>query len=74
MLDGIFQDEAGSYFRNPRGTFPLRDGCTLFVRLWQFREGDVKRAGDVRLSCGQVPLRQPFYSKMPVRRSASRNG
>ncbi|WP_046866261.1 cupin domain-containing protein [Microvirga massiliensis] len=48
VLDGVFQDEhgdypAGSYFRNPPGTSHVpasRDGCTIFVRLWQFRNGD----------------------------------
>ena len=48
VLDGVFQDEhgdypAGSYFRNPPGTSHVpasRDGCTIFVRLWQFRDGD----------------------------------
>lgn len=48
VLDGTFQDEhgdypAGSYFRNPPGTShspAAADGCTIFVRLWQFREGD----------------------------------
>lgn len=48
VLDGTFQDEhgdypAGSYFRNPPGTSHVpaaEDGCTIFVRLWQYREGD----------------------------------
>lgn len=48
VLDGTFQDEhgdypAGCYFRNPPGTAhspAAADGCTIFVRLWQFREGD----------------------------------
>ncbi len=48
VLEGVFQDEhgdypAGSYFRNPPGTSHVpasADGCTIFVRLWQFREGD----------------------------------
>lgn len=48
VLDGVFQDEhgdypAGSYFRNPPGTshVPASDeGCTIFVRLWQFRGDD----------------------------------
>lgn len=48
VLDGTFQDEhgdypAGSYFRNPPGTSHVpaaKDGCTIFVRLWQHREGD----------------------------------
>jgi hypothetical protein len=60
VLDGVFQDEhgdypAGSYFRNPPGTSHVpasRDGCTIFVRLWQFREGDetqiVRQPGEGR--------------------------
>ncbi len=33
----------GVYFRNPPGTSHIpasKDGCTIFVRLWQFRDGD----------------------------------
>jgi anti-sigma factor ChrR (cupin superfamily) len=48
VLAGVFQDEHGdyptdSYFRNPPGTSHVpaaREGCTIFVRLWQFRDGD----------------------------------
>ena len=48
VLEGVFQDEhgdypAGTYFRNPPGTSHVpasKGGCTIFVRLWQFREGD----------------------------------
>lgn len=48
VLEGTFQDEhgdypAGSYFRNPPGTSHVpasQDGCTIFVRLWQYRAGD----------------------------------
>lgn len=48
VLSGTFQDEhaiypAGCYFRNPPGTSHIPaspEGCTLFVRLWQFRHGD----------------------------------
>jgi quercetin dioxygenase-like cupin family protein len=48
VLDGIFQDEggnysAGSYIRNPPGTSHVpasAEGCTIFVRLWQFRADD----------------------------------
>ena len=58
VLDGVFQDEhgdypAGSYFRNPPGTSHVpaaREGCTIFVRLWQFRADDaaqiVRRPGE----------------------------
>src|SRR5215471_11104938 len=57
VLEGVFQDEhgdypAGTYFRNPPGTSHVpasKDGCTIFVRLWQFRDGDrmqiVRRPG-----------------------------
>lgn len=48
VLEGTFQDEhgdypAGTYFRNPPGTSHVpaaKDGCVIFVRLWQFRDGD----------------------------------
>lgn len=48
VLEGTFQDEhgdypAGSYFRNPPGTShepAAAEGCTIFVRLWQYRAGD----------------------------------
>ena len=48
VLDGTFQDEhgdypTGSYFRNPPGTSHVpasKAGCTIFVRLCQFRSAD----------------------------------
>ncbi len=48
VLDGVFQDEhddypAGSYVRNPptsRHTPASADGCTIFVKLWQFDPAD----------------------------------
>lgn len=48
VLDGVFQDEhgdfpAGSYVRNPpesRHTPGSKDGCTIFVKLWQFDPAD----------------------------------
>jgi anti-sigma factor ChrR (cupin superfamily) len=51
VLEGTFQDEtgafpAGSYIRNPPGTghAPGSDeGCTIFVKLWQFRDDDHER-------------------------------
>ena len=54
VLDGVFQDEhgdypPGAYIRNPPGTSHVpssKDGCTIFVRLWQFRADD--RAQTVR--------------------------
>ncbi|WP_210526632.1 cupin domain-containing protein [Rubellimicrobium arenae] len=65
VLEGTFQDEhgdypAGSYFRNPPGTShspAAAEGCVIFVRLWQHREGDhaqiVRQPGEGEA----VPLR-----------------
>lgn len=48
VLDGVFQDEAGdypvgTYVRNPPGSGHAPSsaaGCTIFVKLWQFRSDD----------------------------------
>lgn len=48
VLDGVFQDEhgdypAGTYVRNPPTTShtpSAADGCTIFVKLWQFDPDD----------------------------------
>lgn len=64
VLEGVFQDEHGdyparSYFRNPPGTSHVpasAEGCTIFVRLWQFRDGD--RAQIVRQP-GEGPKVEP---------------
>lgn len=48
VLEGVFQDEhgdfpVGSYIRNPPGSShtPRSDeGCTIFVKLWQFQPED----------------------------------
>ncbi|MDE1891706.1 MAG: cupin domain-containing protein [Betaproteobacteria bacterium] len=49
VLDGVFSDETGdygpgSYLRNPPGsahTPRSQEGCTIFVKLWQFSQGDL---------------------------------
>lgn len=51
VLEGIFSDEsgdypAGTYIRNPPGSIHkpfTKLGCTLFVKLDQFKEGDNER-------------------------------
>jgi len=48
VLDGIFEDDygawpSGSYIRNPPGskhTPGSANGCTIFVKLWQFQDDD----------------------------------
>lgn len=50
VLDGVFSDEhgdypAGTYLRNPPGSrhAPFsREGCTLFVKLWQSAPDDLE--------------------------------
>ncbi len=51
VLDGVFQDEtgsfpAGSYVRNPPGSAHApgsANGCVIFVKLWQFSANDHAR-------------------------------
>jgi anti-sigma factor ChrR (cupin superfamily) len=51
VLDGVFEDEygrypAGTYMRDPTGSSHApftKEGCTLYVKLWQFLPGDEKR-------------------------------
>lgn len=51
VLEGTFQDEtgdfpAGTYVRNPPGTGHeprTESGCTIFVKLWQFKTNDRER-------------------------------
>jgi len=50
VLDGTFSDGSGdfgpgSYLRNPVGTSHApftKQGCTIFVKLWQFQDGDTE--------------------------------
>ena len=51
VLEGTFSDEtgdypAGTYVRNPEGTAhapSTKEGCTIFVKLRQFQDGDDKQ-------------------------------
>ncbi|QIG92925.2 cupin domain-containing protein [Bradyrhizobium sp. 6(2017)] len=55
VLDGVFEDEhgrypSGSYVRNPPGSAHAprsREGCTIFVRLRQFRDDDEQHVVDL---------------------------
>ncbi len=80
VLDGVFSDEhgdfpTGSYVRNPpssRHTPGSRQGCTIFVKLWQFEPED--RTG-VRVETGMLAfLNAPARSGvqvMPLHSSAN---
>ena len=74
VLDGTFSDEhgdypPGSYVRNPPGTAHApfsREGCTLFVKLWQFAPGDTE---SVHIDTASTPWRAglvPGLSVMPL--------
>lgn len=63
VLEGTLQDEhgdypAGSYVRNPPGTAhspAAAEGCTILVRLWQYRCGD---DAQVNRQPGEGPCRR----------------
>lgn len=67
VLDGVFQDEhgdfpAGCYIRNPptsRHTPGSAQGCTIFVKLWQFDPND---RTPVRIDTNTTP-----YAEAPER-------
>jgi len=62
VLEGTFSDEtgdhpAGTYLRNPPGSAHApfsREGCLLFVKLWQFAASDTK---PVRIDTRRAPWR-----------------
>lgn len=74
VLDGVFSDEhgdypAGTYLRNPPGTrhAPFsREGCTLFVKLWQFAASDLKPVRIATSSTAWRPGLVPGLSVMPL--------
>jgi anti-sigma factor ChrR (cupin superfamily) len=74
VLEGVFSDElgdypAGTYLRNPPGTGHAphsRDGCTLFVKLWQFTSGDLQPVRIDTRSTQWRPGLVPGLSVMPL--------
>lgn len=80
VLEGTFQDEhgdypAGSYVRNPIGTHhvPRADeGCTIFVKLWQFAQDDQKQFALDLNSLRPEPLsRLPGVARAELHQTAS---
>jgi anti-sigma factor ChrR (cupin superfamily) len=71
VLEGVFSDEqgdypAGSYLRNPPGSSHApfsREGCVLFVKLWQFAAQDLV---PVRVDTRTEPWRQGLVSGLSV--------
>jgi len=71
VLEGVFSDErgdypAGTYVRNPPGSAHApfsREGCTLFVKLWQFAAGDTR---PVRIDTGTAEWRPGLVAGLSV--------
>jgi anti-sigma factor ChrR (cupin superfamily) len=84
VLEGTFQDEtgdfpAGSYVRNPPGSGHApgsEAGCTIFVKLWQFRDddrervirlaGEGTRSGPTSGSRGSATLYESPYERVGI--------
>lgn len=75
VLDGVFQDEhgdypAGSYIRNPplsRHTPGSKQGCTIFVKLWQFDLTDRTHVSiDTRKMAYIRPAGRPEIDVLPL--------
>jgi len=74
VLDGIFSDDqgdfpAGTYLRNPPGTSHTpfsREGCTLFVKLWQFAADDLAPVRIATSTAAWRPGLVPGLSVMPL--------
>jgi anti-sigma factor ChrR (cupin superfamily) len=74
VLNGVFSDEygdypAGAYMRNPPGTSHTpfsSDGCTLFVKLWQFAPDDTEPVRIDTSAAAWNPGLVPGLSVMPL--------
>lgn len=74
VLDGTFSDEqgdypSGTYLRNPPGSYHRpysKEGCTIFVKLWQFSSGDTQ---SIRINTHHAEWRRglvPGLNVMPL--------
>lgn len=73
MADETGDHPAGTYLRNPPGTghAPFsREGCTLFVKLWQFARGDTQPVRIDTRSGAWYPGLVPGLSVMPLHEHA----
>jgi len=74
VLEGTFSDESGdhparTYVRNPPGSSHVpfsREGCTLFVKLWQFSPGDTQPVRIQTTEAAWRPGLVPGLSVMPL--------
>lgn len=74
VLQGVFSDEggdypAGSYLRNPPGSSHApysREGCVLFVKLWQFAHDDTTPVRIDTTQASWYPGMVPGLSVLPL--------
>jgi anti-sigma factor ChrR (cupin superfamily) len=74
VLEGVFSDErgdypAGWYLRNPPGSSHApfsREGCLIFVKLWQFTAGDTDEIRIDTHAAAWRPGLVPGLSVMPL--------
>jgi len=74
VLGGAFSDElgtyrVGTYLRNPPGSahsVASTEGCTLFVKQWQFSAGDLSRVQIDTATADWYPGLVPGLSVMPL--------
>jgi anti-sigma factor ChrR (cupin superfamily) len=74
VLQGVFSDEhgdypAGTYLRHPPGSSHApfsRDGCILFVKLWQFAPDDTQAVRIDTSKAAWYPASAPGVSVMPL--------
>jgi anti-sigma factor ChrR (cupin superfamily) len=74
VLEGTFSDDtgdhpAGTYLRNPPGSAHApfsREGCLLFVKLWQFTAGDTEPVRIDTRSAAWRPGLVPGLSVLPL--------
>lgn len=74
VLEGVFSDErgdypAGAYLRNPPGSSHApfsREGCLIFVKLWQFTAGDTEEIRIDTHAAAWRPGLVPGLSVMPL--------
>ncbi|NET14270.1 MAG: cupin [Okeania sp. SIO1H6] len=76
VLDGVFSDEQGdyqpgTYIRNPVNsshTPHSKDGCTIFVKLWQMEPEDKQRVLISTTQAKWLPGEVPGLQVMPLHR------
>lgn len=81
VFEGTFSDQLGDfgpgfYLRNPVGTSHspfTRAGCTIFVKLWQFQDGDTESVAIDTRAATFVPGSVEGLSVLPLHQFGTEN-